>query len=244
MVPAVERKLSVDQAAYVAGAIDGEGSIRLAKHRRVDSGGVRFHFRVTIANTNHAWLVTLQSWIGGQIVKQGQPEGARNRRQCYQLELRSAETREVLRQIQPYLLIKRKHADLLFRYFELAAVRRAMNLPGQPADPEITARIEAICDELKSLNLRGLKPVPPPPLQRSSRRCLLDGCVRPHYSNGYCKQHHKKYIERGGPTWYEKPCIRCGRVFVAKRGDAVFCSKACTAAEYGPHRKRKSPSPD
>lgn len=225
MGPALKHKLSVEQAAYLAGAIDGEGC--------VTSCGLS-SLRVAIANTNRQWLEQLQSWVGGIIQEH---RGRFNKRPSYSLSLLVEESGEALAQCQPYLILKKKQAEL---YFRLAGLRRQYaggTRRGYRTDPEYAAARDEVFAELRLLNKRGVvgQPYPGPP--KSLRQCAMDGCGRAHYSNGYCKQHYKKYIERGGPAWHERDCKQCGKPFVAKRSDAEFCSKTCADhAFYGANK--------
>lgn len=222
-------KLTSEQAAYLAGAIDGEGSLQVSATARMPGATPSNHARITVANTNLRWLETLQSWTGGAIYKVGSPHSRASRRQCYRLEWRGAEAREVLPIVRPFLLIKAKHADLVLEYFDLASKRRTANGSGKPCDPRIVERIAEIRSEIKELNLRGVKSAPPRYLVPLAQLCAISSCGRRRYSNGYCKRHYRKYIERGAPKWHERACVVCGKPFVAKRSDARACSRKCSS---------------
>lgn len=225
MGPALKHKLSVEQAAYLAGAIDGEGCISSCGFSSL---------RVAIANTNRPWLEQLQTWVGGTIQEH---RGRFNKRPSYSLVLRVEESGEALAQCQPYLILKKKQAELYFRLVGLRQQYARGTRRGYRADHEYAAARDEVFAELRLLNKRGVvgQPYPGPP--KSTRMCSLDGCERAHYSNGYCKQHYKKFIERGGPAWHERTCKQCGRPFVAKRNDAEVCSKTCgDRAFYHMHR--------
>lgn len=241
--------LTQTQAAYLAGVIDGEGHIGLVKNARHVGGSPTWDFRVHITNTKRAWLEELRTWVmnGGEIESVGQtitPIKSRlNKRPCYQLRLRSKPARSLLGQVFPFLLLKRAHAELMLQYFDLAARRKNTTIPGRRCDPSVVAAMAGIHDQLKALNARGVVPVvnPGPPV--STRVCSLDDCGRKHFSNGYCKQHYKKYIERGGPAWHEKQCAYCGKSFTSRRSDARCCSHTCAdAAGYRARKARTSPT--
>jgi hypothetical protein len=234
--------LTVEQAAYLAGAIDGEGSLGIRRLRAQQYRVPTFSFEVRITNTNLPWLQRIQGEIGGAIHSANSKKRP-NRRPCFNLELRGAEAREVLLQIQPWLRIKQRHAAILLRYFEVAARRRLMNGANHKTDPGVLEELTKLYEELKSINLRGLVQDWAVPDQRKHRTCQMDGCNQPHLARGYCKRHYKKYMERGGPAWHEKSCARCSKPFVSKRADADFCSKNCASADYK-RRVRSSPTPD
>lgn len=225
-------ELTTAQAAYLAGAIDGEGSIQVGSHRRVPTHAPTYYCHVSVTNTKLAWLETLQAWAGGTVYKVGSPHSRSARRQCYRLDWRGPESRELLPIIRPYLLIKGPHADLVLEYFDLASRRRMQNAKGVVKDPALVVRIEEIHSQVKELNLRGTKSAPPRYRVPLEQLCGISSCNRRRYSNGYCKVHYKKYIERGGPVWHERKCEVCPQVFVAKRSDARFCSKICSGRAY------------
>lgn len=224
--------LTNEQAAYMAAAIDGEGHIGLcrvkpdpAKWKR----SAQFAFVIKITNTNRAWLEKLQQWCNGSmysVAKKGD-----NRRPCYDLRFRSEEAKALLIRVMPYLLMKQRQAQLVLRYFELAAERRATSVNARPADAKIVAAQQAIHDEIRALNLSRLKQGTPGPTPKH-RGCSVDGCVRLHYGRGYCWIHYRKYIVRGGPAQHQKQCVECGRAFVSKRADAKCCSPDCTDKRY------------
>ena len=214
--------LSQEQAAYLAGVIDGEGCITASGFNSL---------RVQVANTNREWLETLRQWCGGGGCVT-QHRGRFNKRPSYSWALSVRQSQEVVGQCLPYLMLKKQQAGLFVQWIDLRASYAATIRQGFPIHPEYRAGVMAIRERLRELNKRGVHGQPYPGSPKTDRRCSLEACDRPHHSNGYCKQHHKKYIERGGPKWHEQNCERCGRPFVAKRSDARFCSRGCTFGDY------------
>ena len=230
--------LTAEQAAYLAGVIDGEGHLAIVRAVKASGGSPRFGFVAKITNTKREWLEELQTWIGGRVYQTGASPKRLNSRPCFDLRLIGAEARAMLTQIRPYVRLKSRHVDLLLRYFEVAAMRRASNLPGQLSDPSIIAELDQLHVEMKSINLRGLHQTWHQGGPHLHRQCRLDGCERPHLSNGYCKTHYKKHVERGGPAWHERACVQCGKPFVSKRSDAICCSRRCVNRHGYLDRKR------
>lgn len=219
-----------EQAAYMAGAIDGEGHVGLqrgAPDARRGRVSATFSFRIKITNTNKAWLEQLQQWFGGDIVTVHQATD--RRRTCYDLRFTSTPAKSVLIRIMPYLLIKKRHAELILRYFELAATRRLFSVNVKPTDPAIIAAQEALYVELKSLNLTRKSPRV---FQSKNRTCSFEGCDRKHYGKGYCWMHYRKFILRGGPAAHDKRCVVCGAEFISRRSDAECCSRKCMDKRY------------
>jgi hypothetical protein len=98
------------EASYIAGIIDGEGSITLTKlheneHRRPC---------ITIASTDKELLIYVQTLIGGSITnkKNYKPELHKD---SYTLSLKKKETvLSVLKQISPYLRINKKRSRAIW----------------------------------------------------------------------------------------------------------------------------------
>lgn len=214
--------LTSEQAAYLAGAIDGEGCITTSGARGM---------RVQIANTNRAWLEELQRWCGGDG-SIAEHRGRFNKRPSYSFVLTTRQSQEVLQQCAPYLILKRQQAMLLFEWVELRVKWAGVMGKGRPVHPQFRDGYALIVARLRDLNKRGVHGQPYPGVPKSTRTCSLEGCTRLHHSNGYCKQHHKKFIERGGPKWHERNCGHCGKPFVAKRSDARVCSRECSYGVY------------
>lgn len=227
----MDKQLTAAQAAYVAGALDGEGCITIRREApRVAAGRVspQFQFIVKLTNTHKPWIDMLHEWLGGNV-HQINGLGARNRKVCWDLRLRASEVQAVLPQLMPYLVIKRRQAELMTRYFDLAHQRRLANRPGVAGNPDLIVAQESLYQEFKALNRRGVTAS----VNLTGRKpvtvvCSIDGCDRKHYGRGYCLTHYHKFVARGGPKAYEKKCIVCGKPFTARRSDAECCSVICS----------------
>jgi hypothetical protein len=222
-----------ERAAYMAAAIDGEGSILISR-QAVDETrkSPRFSYDIKVVNTERQWLETLQGWFGGTIYEVGRTN-SRNRKRCYSLQFTGDDARRLLAIVMPYLLMKRPRAELMLQFFEVAARRAASSRAGKPAEPSIVAEQQTIWARLAELNRRGVGPLNlrggEPPIKSL---CTVDGCERKHYGRGYCWMHYRKYIVRGGTAYYEKKCVQCGREFVARRSDTECCSQPCNDKKH------------
>jgi hypothetical protein len=97
--------------AYVAGFVDGEGSINMG-------GGARQpHERLTITNTNLEVLQHIQTIIGGQIGGHDRPTKPHWKTQYY-LCLTTRHAVRALRILEPFLVLKKKQAILMIRFSE------------------------------------------------------------------------------------------------------------------------------
>lgn len=111
-------EMTVAQAAYLAGLVDGEGSIIAVKR----TNGGRHTWRLQVANTQTVlldWCIEATG-VGSIVTTRRKSDKHQDGHwwQCY-----SWNAYDVLRQIAPYMIIKRELA--LRMMAELDAVRRA-----------------------------------------------------------------------------------------------------------------------
>ncbi|MBT2678958.1 LAGLIDADG family homing endonuclease [Bacillus sp. ISL-35] len=119
--------MEVWEASYIAGIIDGEGSITLTRmhekeHRRPT---------ITIASTDKELLLYIQSLIGGVInnKKNYRPEVHKS---SYTLSIKNKlEVLSTLQQIQPFLRINRKRLRALWilKHYESVTPRNGKYRP-------------------------------------------------------------------------------------------------------------------
>jgi hypothetical protein len=111
------QKLTLVEAAYIAGIIDGEGcltihskpSISLKKAR----SGRHFDIRLQIVNTNEPLMQWLCSKIGGYIY--GKAKRLPNEKPIFRLTLYSNGCRWLLPQIKPFLIVKEQECSLILQ---------------------------------------------------------------------------------------------------------------------------------
>lgn len=104
-------ELTVAHAAYIAGFLDGEGTVMLYESRGVVA------LRVTFANCDPIPLEFIKgtTGVGAIITKQHRNL---NHRTSLQLAINSSAAYTLIMQIEPYLLIKREQAQLAIDFFE------------------------------------------------------------------------------------------------------------------------------
>lgn len=133
------KDLSITEAAYIAGIVDGEGFVFLELYRR----GV--HLRLGVANTDKPLLEWLTEVTGVGNVNGGKAATERHKAGwTWVCASEAAET--VLQQIRPYMRIKAERVD-----FALACQAR-LRIPAEKAD--LTWQQEAR-DKMKAFNKRG-----------------------------------------------------------------------------------------
>jgi len=109
---------------YIAGFLDGEGSIGIHRDRQRNKyGGFRYKLVVTLTNTNRKVLELIQNKIGGKIY-----ELSSNRKTTqkprYVLQLRRKEAEETLKKLLPFLIVKKQQALLALEYRKLVKPRK------------------------------------------------------------------------------------------------------------------------
>jgi len=159
-------------AAWLAALIDGEGSVMLNK--RTFSGnsaattgrGRTIQYRpvvVIASNTDYRLHEAIRERIGvGQIYehkRHAEPDNMRRRR-IWTYRLNVAQIEAIMPHVRPWLVIKGEQADLLA---EAMQIKRSIT-PGEagflPANrPPLIARLDAIYDEIRTINTRGREKV-------------------------------------------------------------------------------------
>lgn len=102
---------SMTELAYAAGIVDGEGY--LAIRMRANQKGVKYHtVTVTVANTDLGLIEWLRATFGGttRINQRSNHNPAHKQLHVWQLNTKAAEV--FLREIEPFLIVKRKQAQI------------------------------------------------------------------------------------------------------------------------------------
>lgn len=146
------KQTSLLDLAYIAGLVDGEGHIGLAKgKRKAEHHNETYMPNVTITNTNMALLLHVKAITGiGDITtsSRGERSNWKARSNWY---LRGEEQVVFLQAIRSFLIIKNQQANLLIEFHSL------INDPGQARTLSEEAVIlrDVIYQELAELNKRG-----------------------------------------------------------------------------------------
>ena len=146
-----------NKLAWIAGFIDGEGSLGLNKEFDPRKGENYFHYRpaLQIVNTDKEAVEAVYRFVGegdfrsiDRYKEEGKPY-----QEVHRFVLRKQQPLlQLLRQLLPYLIVKKRRAELLIEYIEgrKNAEGRGWFKPATPKDSEIF-------EQLKQLNLRGLE---------------------------------------------------------------------------------------
>lgn len=145
----IAKSLSVPEAAYLAGFIDGEGSIMLVQR----SHGLGGHLRLSITNTDKEVLDWVVEVAGVGAVNRHRDEGETNRA-TWLYRANGDAAASIIEQIRPYLRVKSAQADL-----GLEAHSR-LRTPSLKAD---TSWQVEYMERMKAMNRRGGRKYRQPP---------------------------------------------------------------------------------
>lgn len=102
-------RLSETEKAYIAGIIDGEGTIALHKDTR---RGILCEPRISIANSNRDLL----EWLKHKLFSTAHITR-------FELYANNYDAMPLLKAVKPYLRIKKKQADLVLEFIDLRLMR-------------------------------------------------------------------------------------------------------------------------
>lgn len=108
---------SETELAYVAGLLDGEGTIAIAKQKpNSGSKSIKYILKIHITNTHLGVLLQCQKQFGGYICSK--THYYYRRKACYEWVLLVSKAKEFLKAILPYLVIKKEQAELGLSFLE------------------------------------------------------------------------------------------------------------------------------
>lgn len=105
------------QLGYIAGILDGEGSISISRSKCNTKNKLYHCPQVRIFNTDKRILEAVQKVIGGNIPIHG--DTYKGRKICYRLEYNAKpKIKEVLTMLLPYLVGKKERASVMIAFCE------------------------------------------------------------------------------------------------------------------------------
>lgn len=147
--------------AYIAGIVDGEGTISLhgANRKQRQTGSAFYYPFVQLANTNK----TLIDWLDINIpIKHGIYGYHRNpdkQKPSWLIQFRGSYAVEFCRWVLPYLVGKKRQAEILLEYWEGAAAhnksKRGYWNVNNPMPPEVAELRHKLYAECRKLNAKG-----------------------------------------------------------------------------------------
>lgn len=146
------KNLTDTEAAYIAGIIDGEGSIRIQKRNYISCGKeqITFVVQINVTNNNIDVLEFLKEKTGvGNVYIHTHP--SENHRICYRFTISARIAHDLLKQIYPYMIIKKKHTEIAINYLRCMDNRKYRNAPRTDEETKI---FYSFWKELNDLNKR------------------------------------------------------------------------------------------
>jgi hypothetical protein len=136
--------------AYMAGIIDGEGTIGITKVTPKRYTNPRYTARIHFANVNKDVVDLFASVFGGSVREERVP----NRQLIYRwYRVGNPITKEILLQLQPYLIIKKRQADTVMEFLNIVNAKGFQRNQGVPI--EELQRREDFFQKVKELNAVG-----------------------------------------------------------------------------------------
>ena len=132
--------------AYVAGLVDGEGTICV--FQSYTQGSNHFILRTSVYNTYEPVLHWVKGKFGGRVRPVQRKIRVEGHQQGYIWEGGAQQSANMLRVIRRYMIIKATQADL---FLELADIHSGKPF-GRGKPPEILHRQYEICQEIGKLN--------------------------------------------------------------------------------------------
>lgn len=138
--------------AYIAGIMDGEGTIALQLVAKNHSKS--YAKKVLVTNTDRRLLdwIRLKTRVG-IVAPKTKPKEGKNWKQCYELSVSACEMKRFLEPLMPYLLIKKRQAEVMLEFITIEWTKTKF-IQRKPMETAVYQEI--LYDELSALNKRGL----------------------------------------------------------------------------------------
>ena len=219
------RNMSEAESAWLAGIIDGEGTIGIWSNGK-SSRRTNYVAHLQVGNTNTQMLLRIVEFTGCGTINSGKAR-RENHKQLYKWRVNPMQIRGILPQIEPYLVIKRFQAQLVIEYLR-------MQKDGRGIEGEFKlAYAEKIINKVRELNQRGVEETEEIRLtlrdsKERKRTCDIEDCDNRRYGGQcWCYQH---WLERKEPALIT--CAECGKVDESILATKKFCSSKCQWKAY------------
>jgi len=141
------------ERAWLAGVIDGEGSISLSKvFDRAYRRGFFYRPQLLVSNSNRLFLIRIAEIVGEGTVHRAK-KGGSGAKTRWEYVASAGVLRAILPQIIPYLIVKREHALKMLEYFEFIDVHPLWGV--KHVDPSYYEMLDSLYLKLKTINRNG-----------------------------------------------------------------------------------------
>jgi hypothetical protein len=150
------RILTETDYAYLAGIIDGEGTITFSRITTRRNGHVYHNYspHLSISNTDLGMIKSLKRRFGGGLVRVAPPSNKLWKRGSI-LYFRREEMLTLLPKVIPYLTSKKRKAELLLEYMTTRTESVNRDMSGRFVGIPLTNRQRKIISEIRKRNRRG-----------------------------------------------------------------------------------------
>jgi hypothetical protein len=145
--------LSATQAAYIAGIFDGEGTITINRTKQEQYHNWSYTPNCFVTNTNEELLHWLRNSTRVGRISESDRYRKENHKRAYRWKLYTKEVRQLLEAIQPFLVIKKRQAEIILEF--LPTMRYNANQFHPYTEQELEKKLE-LYYEIANLNQRGL----------------------------------------------------------------------------------------
>lgn len=188
---------------YIAGILDGEGSIIISKLNRPENrAGCRFVPFISITNTHKGMLEFIINTTGyGRLHLKNEAGYSKYKdikatKDCYVWQIKHSQVGELLTKLLPYMVIKKAQAENVLEFLKL--FENGVNYKHLDINKQFEFYIKS-----KQLNgtkiteeeIEALRPIVREPIQ-IKKKCIIEDCDKDHYGKGLCKVHWKRQYYR------------------------------------------------
>jgi len=145
----VDKTMEEGRIPYIAGLLDGEGGFSIIKTNRKPP---RFQAHISLQHTHEETVSKFAEWCG---VDYKNRLGKKGRRLYYTRINTQEDLRKLLEMLQPWLITKKKHTQLILEFLSLT---RELQNSAKTLDPSrergIRSKLVDIYVDLRKLNLK------------------------------------------------------------------------------------------
>jgi hypothetical protein len=150
----INDNISVADLAYIAGFVDGEGTISIVTAKRRDRIGHIYHRPLlSIHNTDRPILEWIKITLGVGMIHASSIRGV-GRKQVYKYAVHCSTAIQVAALLLPYLRVKRTQAEMLIKFADTLVVDYKLTHKKLGAD--ILSIRSKQTEAIQSLNKRGV----------------------------------------------------------------------------------------
>ena len=143
--------LSKGQIGWLAGIIDGEGSISIHRMNEKETiGGIRHRLDLSIVNTNKDMILLIQSWFGGSFWIKNKKDTNPNHKTCYRWRIEGLRSVPIIKMVYPYLVIKKSQATIALEFSK--TLRSIFSDTRNPITNDVLDKRQNLHVQIKSIN--------------------------------------------------------------------------------------------